>query len=417
MKNNTVFKLMSLLLIALIVSCSSDDSGKDTPIEEAVNGRYLVMSATATVATGDAYLTLYDTIPSGDIENVGTNATQVNSYGRFAVIDNKWAFKKSKFTGETGLVRYSLGSDGALVTDGFISASASPNYFIVDETTGFYSDANLGALAVQTFNPTTMARTGDIDVSAIFTESDLTNFDIEVGSSTLVASGGKLYANVKYTLTDVAAENVKEPHFTMVVIDIATSTAEKLIVHQGEVYDQGHAGITEYPALLVTEDGTIYMASHALFATDDNGNVPKSCVFRINGGETDFDQDWLLTGTDILGDGQMVWSIAYANNKLYVDCSDDAVAADYSNLMSTMYNVYAVNPETKESTKITGVPATIFGHADGNFFDVNGDVYIQVKNDTEGSGYYKINTDNTATNVFNITDTYPRAIGYLEIQE
>lgn len=412
---------MSIVLTTMIISCNSND---DTPQEnstEKINGRYLIMSSAEKIATGDAYLSLYDSVPTGDIKNVVENTTQVDAYGRFVVVDNKWAFKKFKFTGETGIVRYSLGTNGELVIDGFISAASAVAYFIVDETTGFYGDSYLSALGVQTFNPKTMARTGQIDVSSLFNDEDFANYDIAVASSTLVASGGKLFANVSYTVKVDAAEGTVIPHFTMVVIDIESSTAEKLIVHEDEIYSQGHGARTEYTALQLTEDGTIYMSTHGLYDKDADGNKPKSAIFRINNGETDFDQDWILTGSDILGGGdddrKMVWSMYYKNDKLYVDCSDNSIEANFSNLLSNMYNVYAVDTETKEAIKITGAPNTIFGHADGNLFDVNDELYIQIKNDDEGSGYYKINTDNTATKVFNITDTYPRAIGYLEIQE
>lgn len=417
MKNINIIYLLMLIMAPALVSCSGDD--ENGPKED-LEGRYLIMSSTEKLATGEAYLSLYDTLPTGEIENVsGSNTTQVDAYGRFSVIDNKWAFKKFKFTGETGIVRYSLDATGGLVTDGFISASAAPNYFIVDETTGFYSDADLSALGVQTFDPTAMERTGSIDASALFSEEDLEIYDITVGSQTLVAADGKLYANAEYEVKESAPEGTIPPHYTMVVFDISSGEAEKLIEHELEVYDQGHAGITEYPALLVTEEGTIYMSSHALFATDDNGLVPSSCVFRINAGETDFDQDWLLTGSDILSSGVngLVWSIAYTNDKLYVDCSDEEITADYSNMLYTMYNVYAVDPETKAATKVTGAPATTFGHADGNLFEVDGEIVFQVKNDDEGSGYYMLNDDDTFTHLFDITDTYPRAIGFLEIQE
>lgn len=419
MKKLNVLQLLSLCLIMLLASCSDDDNG---PSVTDVDGRYLVMSSTSAYATGEAYLSLYDTMPSGDINNVITNTTQVDAYGRFVVINNEWAFKKYKFTGETGIVRYSLDETGSLVTDGFISTPEAPNYFIVDETTGFYINTDRSTLAVQIFNPSTMERTGSIDASSLISSDDLEKYDVAVGSETLVVSGDKLFANVSYDVKDDAPDGTKAPHYTMVVMDITTLTAEKLIEHEGEVYNQGHSSTTEYSGLLVTDDGTIYLATHALFAEDDNGEVPKACIFRINGGETDFDQDWVLTGSDILGGGdddrKVVWSIAYANDKLYVDCSDESITIPgFSNLMTNMYNVYAVDPETKSATKITGAPATIFGHADGNLFDVNGEIFYQVKNDDEGSGYYRINSDNTATNVFNITDTYPRAIGYLEIQD
>lgn len=406
------------LLSALLNACSSDD---DLNPETKKEGRYFVMSSTEKFATGEAYLSLYDSLPSGEIENVTDNTIQVDAYGRFNVIDNKWAFKKFKFTGETGIVRYSLDANGDLLTDGFISSNIAPNYFIIDATTGFYSDPDLGALEIQTFNPTSMQRTGSIDASSLFTTEDLANYDITVGARTIVASNGKLFVNADFEVKDDASEGIIAPHYTMVVFDISSGVAEKLIVHEGEVYDQGHVSTTEYPATLVIEDGTIYMSTYGLFATDDNGNIPKSCVFRINGGETDFDQDWILTGSDILGGGdddlKVIWSIAYKNDKLYVDCSDESILPDLSNLMTNMYNVYSVDPETKNSNKITGTPPTIFGHADGNLFELNDELFYQVKNDEEGSGYYKINADDTATKVFEITDTYPRAIGYLEIQD
>ncbi|ALJ05805.1 hypothetical protein APS56_12005 [Pseudalgibacter alginicilyticus] len=420
---------MSLFLF----SCSDDDSGviadANEPEEEA-NGRYIIMSSERAVGGDVAYMSVYDALPTGEIENASTGTTQVNSYGRFNTYKDKWAFKKKKFTGETGIVRYSMNESGTLDLDGFISTETSPNYAILDDTHGYYYDSADGDRTIGTFNPTTMARTGELTIADEIFGNELDIYEIAVGTKTMIISKEKLFVNVEYAVIEddgVAPEGVYIPKFTMLIINTETNEVEKKIRHTAAIFDQGHGSTTEFSASLVDEDGDIYMSTHALFAgrntyLDPSYGSPRACVFKIEYDDLDFDQDWVLKGADIQGgassDNYVVWSMALdSDGTLYVNCSKDVILDDFSNLLSNIYYPYIIDKQTRAAT-IIDAPATNFGHADGNLYSMNGEVYYQFKDpDNAKGGYYLLNSDGTAAEeVFSVTDTYPRALGYLEIQ-
>ncbi|QDO92569.1 hypothetical protein FNB79_00750 [Formosa sediminum] len=423
------FSKVGLLFLTILgFSCSSDDSTDDDPAVE-VDSRYIVMSAEQTIGGDVAYLSVYNSLPTSAIENATDGTTQVNSYGRINTYENKWAFKKKKFTGETGLVRYSMNTEGALDLDGFISTSTTVNYAILDDTHGYYYDSGDGERTISTFNPTTMARTGDFTISDEIFGDELNNYEIAVGSKTMIISKDKLFVNVEYSVIDVdgvTPEGVYVPKFTMLVINTDTNDVEKKITHTGAIFDQGHGTATEFSAYVVAKDGDIYMSTHALFASryaiDPIYGTPRACVFKIEYDDLDFDQDWVLKGADIQGgadgDNYVVWSMALDDeDTLYVNCSKEIVLDDFSNLLSNIYYPYIIDKETMAATAIDA-PATNFGHSDGNLCTVNGKVYYQLKDaDSAKGGYYSLNSDGTAAEeVFSVTDTYPRALGYLEIQ-
>ena len=433
-----IFSKTSLFLLAIILfSCSNDDSepmqgdtGGDTGGDQdtEVDGRYIIMSSEVAIVGDVAYLSVYDSLPTANIENAIEGTTQVNAFGRFNTYKNKWAFKKKKFTGETGIVRYSMNAEGSLDLDGFISTSKTVNYAILDDTHGYYYDSGDGEKTISTFNPTTMARTGDFTIPNEIFGDELKNYEIAVASKSMIISKEKLFVNVAYTVIEedgVKPEGVYIPKFTMLIINTATNEVEKKIRHEGPVYDQGHGTRTEFSAYVITKNGDIYMSTHALFTSrytiNPNLEAPTSCVFKLEFNNLDFDHDWVVKGKDIQGvtdDGNyVVWSLAIDKDEnLYTDCSRVAVLEDYSNLISNIHYPYIIDKETMAATPINA-PATNFGHADGNLYAVQGEVYYQYKDAEKAVGsYYLLKPDASFTEVFGITDTYPRALGYLEIQ-
>lgn len=444
MKKTNFFKLGLLLIALTIFSCSSDDSetviDDDTTAitdddteeeeEEEIDARYVIMSSEASIAGDVAYLNIYQDLPSNDIANARDGSTQVDSYGRFNTYENKWAFKKKKFTGETGIVRYSMNANGTLDLDGFISTSTLANYAILDDTNGYYYDSGDGARTINTFNPKTMARTGDFTVPDAIFGDELETYDIALGTQTMAISGDKLFINVAYDviLNDAGEtpEGVYIPGYSLLVINTTTNEVEKKITHSGPVYTQGHGTRTEFPAYVIADDGDIYFSTHALGASrlpfNPEQGSPISCVFKLEFDDLDFDTDWVLTGAEIQSgsseDNYVVWSMALDDEGvLYVNCSQDPILADYSNLLANIYYPYIIDLNSKSITTID-VPATNFGHADGNLHTVNGEVYYQLKDSESASGaYYKLTSDANGSEIFKVTDTFPRALGYLEVQE
>src|SRR5690606_169222 len=94
------------------------------------------------------------------------------------------------------------------------------------------------------------------------------------------------------------------------------------------------------------------------------------------------------------------------DGKLYTEFSSEPLAPDFSNLSSIIWEYYVIDLATKERTKINGMPKAF--HAWGSdqaITEIDGKIYFWVSNPGEGvEGYYVLGENNTATQIFNVTD-------------
>jgi len=388
----------------LSLSCSKDkDSLPDD--KEKATGKYVVLTAESGSGAAGYYAT-YDQLPDGNVDNIGGYSLQARAFGGFRHYGN-WIFNRATLAGETGVVRYDVGTSGKLEQTGFIKCGTSAQSLVVNETTGFYFDADRGKTKIQKFNPTTMQRTGEIDVTPLVETGSNISSNVSVGYQTIAEKEGKLYVSITYSRASGNGHNDNTSNFTLAVIDIATEQLEKTIVHDF-VKNQGHS-VSEYPAWTQGKDGTLYFVTTGWDYDEQNVMVPQpSGIFRIKAGETDFDRDWFLSGPDFgLTDGHLLWSVKELNDKLYVDVSQEVVdLPSFSNLSNPMYAVYAVDPNDLSSiTKVTSLPNTIFGHSTGNLEVVDNNLFIRVVNtESQINGYYKLNADGiSASPAFNVT--------------
>src|SRR5699024_8319344 len=107
-----------------------------------------------------------------------------------------------------GVERLKITSDNKIASDRFIAAdnntNGSGNFVIENENSGFYWDGN-DPLKIQTFNPSSMVRTGDIDLSDVVNERGTDEPEIlyrSIGQKFLAVKNGKLFANITYATTD-----------------------------------------------------------------------------------------------------------------------------------------------------------------------------------------------------------------------
>jgi len=389
-----ILNVMTLLLMTstALVSCNKDDKPNDGNGENPANGKYILLTAEWGVSDGAGYYAAYDKLPTGEVDNIGGLSLQARNYGGFRTYKN-WIFNRQTLSGETGVVQYSLSANGKFAQSGFIKCGTSAQHLVVNENTGFYYDADRGKTKIQKFNPTTMERTGEIDLSAAIEKGAGISTNVTTGEQTIISKEGKLYVNITYASEKVngSADNMR--NYSLAVIDISTEKIEKVIVHP-KAKNHGRAN-SEFPAWIHGSDGALYLLTTGWDTNEDRVMTPQnSFIFRIKAGETDFDKSWELSATDLgLPAGALLWSFRELNGKLYVDASQDKIILPaLTNLNTNIYKFFEVDIKTKNVKPITNVPLTVFGLSTGNVEVVDNQVFLRVVDRAKGlNGYYKVN--------------------------
>jgi hypothetical protein len=389
-----MFKLLSKISFvcfaaALVFSsCSDDDDASDSNAD----AKYVILSAAEKWETG--YFTSFSSFPSGTVNDISAQSLQVNSSFGFRTY-KKWIFSRTNAAGDAGLQKYSVNEDGSLKDEGFIVGSSQ--FLVVDATTGFYLDETRSTMKIQTFNPTTMQRTGDIDLTSLRDES----FEYQVvGKHTLAAKGGKLYAGINYgTISGQGFGDDQVDYIEFAVIDIASRTLDKTIKYEDGGLNSIGWGSSGNKMWTIGDDGALYLYSTGL----TNGFV-KSSVIRIKKDETDFDKTWRLDAHEIQP-GSSIATGLVKNGKIYIELPSEPLEAGFGNLQNFIYDYYAVDLSTKVATKITGMPKHHYAYANEQAItEIDGKIYFWVRNADENiDGYYSLNSNGTsATQAFNI---------------
>jgi hypothetical protein len=392
-----MLKQLSYFLFAaaltVLSSCSDDDDA--TPEGDY---RYVIMTATEKWTSG--YFTAYDGFPTGNVEKISTKSLQIGTafgYRSFG----PWIFISSNTAGNSGIQKYSVSSDGSLVDEGFIATGPYLQYLVVDETHGYYLDVNRSTINIQTFNPTTMERTGEVDLTSL-AKDKIGDTEVEyqvIGQHTLAAKEGKLYAGITYgTTSGVGFGDDIVDYIEFAVIDMGTNTLDKTITYEGlRSIGWGSSGNKMWT---LGDDGALYFCSTGLRV-----GMATSSVIRIKAGETEFDPNWIIKATDYNGPSSIA-AIFVKNGKLYTELASVELKDDFSNLQDFIFDYYAIDINTKVATKITGMPQHHYAWANEQAItEIDGEIYFWVRNINEDiDGYYVLNENGTsATQVFNIT--------------
>ena len=313
---------------------------------------------------------------------------------------SKWVFKRSSLASQSkdDLIRYSIDASGNLVEDARISSGLNSNYYIYNDTLGFYVDADRSLLKIQKFNPSTMARTGDVDLSDI---RDTQYGYQDVGTSLITAKEGKLYVDIFSNTGEQKGNfftNTPLGFVQLAVVDIATGKYEKTIRREGISYI-GYPG-NENQMWSLGDDGALYFCSHGFGAT---GAINGSAIVRIKKGSSDFDSDWIIKADDYTK-GTSFGTVCVKDNKLYTLMSSQALAFT-SLLTDVSYSYYSFDKENIAGgpTKISNIPLTTYPFQCAQAITAIDDkVYFRVVNNSEQNGYYVLGDNNTATQAFNV---------------
>lgn len=349
------------------------------------------------------YLTAFSNIPQGGVTNITGNSLQVATAFGMTQFGN-WIFTRSNNGGQAGIQKYVVGQDGKIQDGGFL-----PNgqmFDVVSSDKGYYWDPTRGTMLLQIFNPTTMQRTGQIDLSSLALASAPYN---SVGQHIIAARDGQLFVGVVHgsNLGGVAngyGNDTIVNYVELAVINIATDQLEKTIKYQG----LGSLGWGSSANKMWTlgDDSALYFYATGMSMIPPM-TVDNSAIIRIKAGQTDFDSTWILRASDLNKPHATFGTSVVKNGKIYVQLPSQPIANGFTNLNNPIWNYYAVDLNTKTATEITGMPQTQYAYGnDQCIFQMDGKIYLWMGNSsTHENGYYLLNeSNNTASPVFHLTD-------------
>lgn len=395
--------LIAITVTMLFTRCSEDDNGPSTPDPQ--NEKYVLITMSENTLTKPGFATAFDKLPEGDIANNDENSLQGLGFGGWRPYGN-WLLKMfNTETNALGIERLAVSADGEISPDKFIAADNSTNgsgNFVIDtETSGYYWDGN-DPLKIQTFNPTTMARTGEIDLADAVNERGTDEEEIlyrSIGQKFLAIKNGKLYANITYAKTDGTQKGFWDdfyPDVYIAVIDIATKEYEKTI----KIEDTGSiAYINDNRMYDFDTNGDLYIVTQGRSAIGG-----KSKIVRIKANETDIDDSWSLNMDEIMEGGKFV-SVFVKGGKIITVIPNEALTGGPTGNINfeDVWDFYSIDIQSQERTKITGIPSVTNPGAAFCAIEIDGKVLLRVNTKSgDLNGYFELDGTH-ATQLFNVT--------------
>jgi len=302
---------------------------------------------------------------------------QLGYAGGATVVGNKIYKRDGATTSDVGIARYGFSADGRVNEEGFVSTpnnTYETNKLIVSDTEGYYWDLGAGGMKVQTFNPSTMQRTGEIDFSSLSKGRPYES----AGQYLIVKRDNKLFIDLQYgTRTQDWQINFDENKVQVAVYNLDTKLIEKVTEYEGA----SHIGLfTDYQVWSIDEvSKDLYILAVGFMKTQ----TPESKVLRIKNGEDEFDQDFELKISDYQWPTDFNRLFAY-NGKIYTTISSRPTSYYGGGQHGVTYRQdiwywNEIDAETKKAKRLS-IPVDAFRSAQNPFFH-NGEIYF-VSNNT-----------------------------------
>lgn len=412
MRNTKFLVIMTLVFALFAVSCSSDDDqgpiGPDKPDPTSTHKYVLMTLSERVVGSKAGFVSAYDEMPSGTVDNIGENSLQGQNMGGFIPYKNHLYKKYSTDDNSNGIEKIQIAADGKVTIAGFLQTGqgkpGSGNFAIVDDHHGFYWDLD-EPLALQKFDPESLSRTGSIDLADAVNERGEMEEAItfrSIGRKFLAVKEGKLYADLNYASTEGGQQGFWDDFYEDVyiaVIDIATETHEKTIK--------------------VENTGSIaYVNENRMFAFDSNGDFyfvtqgrsavgGKSKISRIKANSTDIDATWELNYSDLnSSDEGKFTGVFVKDGVMIVGANTEPLTGGPNGNINTedVWRLYRVNIDSKEFTAVEGLPAGRNQGAAELAVEIDGNIYLRVgTNSGDVNGYFLYDAaNNSTTQVFSV---------------
>jgi len=324
-------KFLAIALILVLNACSdSDDSVTD---KESSSGEFFIGTMVVNTETyaGRVYIQLIDDMNPKSLSNdnaipipMGYPQFNGNDVYVFPSYAGESVNELQKFTREnTGLVK-----TGSLSLE---EQSSATNIIFQNDDKAYLSMAGLGE--IWSFNPQTMEKTGEIDLTGLGVG------DTNPNPAVMVLRNGLLYVALSQMVGGYVAASDR-PYSDIAIIDTETDKLLKMITEKSSNMSMPTRPVVE-ESMFIDENNDIYITCIGAF-----GQIPshKSGFLRIKSGETDFDDSyiWDVTNADIEGEPNKISyieAIIYAGNgKAYAYVHISAYEKEGEN----MYTAFAM---------------------------------------------------------------------------
>lgn len=359
---------------------------------------------------------VYDPVGSAD---VFVNSNPSVSSGHYAFNQYFFSLAKDKkgYSSTPGLYRLTLNKDNRAFIEQKLSISKN-NLFparqldIVNSHLGYFYDEGKEAYKIQIFDPSRMVLLGSINLQPLIEAyrpdvqwaDETGNNLVRTGSLVLDHKQGKLYVSIVFL--EQAGFNLiadEETRFYLAVIDMQSSTAEKIIAYEG-AKTVGFF-VSENKATTVDEDGNMYFCSWGWNQFNEHN---PSKVFRIRKDETEFDEDWAIQIEDLFGPKRIAQSIISFNNKIYLHISDNPYTFSDDSPAGVEMHYYEFDPATPGIAKKLDIPASNSSPRMNVFSIVDDRLFIAVPNleKEKFNGFYSLDKNGTLKKELAIENKY-----------
>lgn len=403
MKIPTLKQSLVLLFSTVLLSGCNDDPTVNP--EPDGTTKYVLITMSENNLQKPGYATAFENLPSGDIINNGAGSKQGLGFGGWRPFGNQLMKMFSTESNALGIEQLLVDKNGTISPGKFIAAdnntNGSGNFVIVNDTKGYYWDG-ASPLKIQIFNPTTFARTGEIDLASVVNERGSGIAEIKyrsIGQKFLAVKNGKLFANVTYAKTDGTQKGFFDDYYEDVfiaVIDVTTNQYEKTIT----IEDTGSiAYINDNQMYDFDTNGDLYIVTQGRSAIGG-----KSKIVRIKAAETVVDPSWSLNMDDIMTAGKFV-SVFAKNGKIITVIPNKALTGGPTGNINfeDVWDFYSIDITTKARTKISGVPSVTNPGAAYCAIEIDGKTLLRVNTKAGNiNGYYEL-SGTSASPLFHVT--------------
>ncbi|MEM0940546.1 MAG: hypothetical protein AAF600_10035 [Bacteroidota bacterium] len=380
-----------LLIISAISfsSCNNDDENEVAP-EAEISFALLVQTD---VTTNTGFILVSDSMFTGTIDPLSFgSATIVAEADRPGIAFGNRIYQLAASDGTQGIQEYTVLSNGSIQIGSFISADGMDEMTILNETTGYYKAIG-NQMRIQTFNPSIMQRTGEIDLRS-FPEvtmiEDALEEDFSLGfGNSILAADGRLF--VQFQVNDdngggfPTIRNLDYDILYMAIIDPASD--ELIDIAQID----GYSNLNGFPAASlhnISAEGDMYFTGIYDVTIFSGGGLETRTV-RILSGANDFDDSFDINMNDIHVYGSNGQGGPVLNGKIYYQLKDKELVFG-SNQGDPDNFPYVVNTDGSGLTKISGIPGSMVPFFGSGPVEIDGLIYYSVISDTF-TGYYSYN--------------------------
>ncbi len=339
-------QFLALAMFIALGACSDSETVEPTPeptTPHKNNGHFLVGTTVMNTAThsGRGYVQLLDSVGGQSVDNANALPMPLN-YPKFKG-DDIYIFPSYMGESVNQLQKYTRVGNKFVkkASLALYANSGATNMVFESDTKAYLSMAGLGK--VWTFNPQTMKKTGEIDLT------NLGVGDNNPDPSIMILRDGLLYVGLTQGGANVYPDP-KRPYADIAIIDTKKDELLKMITEKTSGMSAPTRPIIE-SSLFMDENDDIYMMCLGGF-----GFFHNSGLLRIKSGETEFDQSYIFDISKVSIEGEsnkasLLQSVYYAGKgKAYGYCLIPAYNTEGKKGLYTAFANIAVEIDLYDKT-------------------------------------------------------------------